>query len=270
MSKTTSVYNEEGKLQMLISYNPSCSCRTYTEFYPDGKVFAKRVFKVVDKGEYIDGEDVTYYHDGSVKQYKLWKNAIPDGRAYVNYENGKLEHEEFYSARYKTGIWKFYDKNGGLIREYQFEDNRNKWDSKKDSYTARYFDKGKLLYTEVFAAGKLAKADKKEIKPAETKKVVAVNKNADILDGKKLFALKCAVCHAFDKDGYGPALGGVARRRSSIWLYKMITDGMKLVEEGDKDALAIYNRYNKKKHPNTDYLSNKQVEAIINYMKKPD
>ena len=37
MAKTTNVYDEEGRLQMQIAYNPACSCRTYTEFYPDGK-----------------------------------------------------------------------------------------------------------------------------------------------------------------------------------------------------------------------------------------
>lgn len=267
MSKTTSVYNEEGKLQMLISYDPSCNCRTYTEYYPDGKIFAKRVFKVVEKGEFIDGEDITYYHDGSIKQYKLWKNAVPEGRAYVNYENGKPEQESFYSDKHKTGTWKYYNKNGELIREQIFSGRKNSWNSKKDDVVIKHYAAGKLLYTEVFEKGKLIKSDKKEVTP-NTKKLV--NPTAALLDGKKLFSLKCAACHAFDKNGYGPSLKNVTGKRSNSWLYKMITNGMKLVEEGDKDAVALYNQYNKKKHINMEYLSDKQVQAIIDYMKKED
>jgi len=266
MSANTSVYNEEGKLQMLISYNPSCSCRTYTEYYPDGKVYARRVFKITDKSEYIDGEDVTLYHDGSIKQYKLWKNAVPDGRAYANYENGKLEYEEFYNDGLKTGTWKYYDKNGALVRERIFEGTRNVWNSKKDDYTSKIYSGGRIAYTEVFSKGRMVKTDRKT--PAAN--AVPARLATDSLSGKKLFAAKCAACHALDKGAYGPALKGVTGKRTNIWLHRMITNGMKLVEEGDKDAVALYEQYQKRKHFAMEQLSYKQVQSIIDYLKNPD
>lgn len=268
MSKSTSVYSEDGKLQMLISYNPSCNCRTYTEYYPDGKVFAKRTFKVVDKkGEFIDGEDVTYFNDGSIKQFKLWKNALPEGRAYTNHDNGKLASEAFYDGKYKVGSWRYFDPNGNLLKEQLYEGKNNAWNSKKDDVITKYYKDGKLHYTEVLKAGKLAATDKKEDKLSSATAAATL---ADVQDGKKLFAMKCAACHAFDKDGYGPSLKDVTKKRSAAWLHRMITNGMKLVEEGDKDALALYNQYNKKKHLNMEYLSKQQVQALIDYLKKPE
>lgn len=268
IAKSTSIYNEEGKLQMIIAYSPSCNCRTYTEYFPDGKVFARRTFKVVDKkGEFIDGEDVTYFHNGSIQHYKLWKNAVPEGRAYSNYENGKLEHEEFYNNKYKTGTWRYFDKNGNLLREQLYDGRNNSWSSKKDDVTTRHYSGGKLLFTEVFKDGKLVKSDKKQ---EQVITIIPAKHNTDLVDGKKLFAMKCAVCHSIDKDGYGPALKDVTKRRNNIWLQQMIRNGMKLVESGDKDAVALYNRYNQKKHLNMEHLTSKQVQAIIDFLKKPD
>lgn len=267
LAKNTSVYNEEGKLQMLISYNPGCECRTYTEFYLDGKTFAKRTFKITEKGEFIDGEDITYYKDGTVKQYKLWKNAFPEGRAYTNYEDGKLKQESFYAGKYKTGTWKFYDKNGALIREQIFPEGKNLWNSKHDDMVVKHYKDGKLLNTENYKKGKLVKSGKKEI-AATTQKLT--HPITTISDGKELFTLACATCHAFDKDGFGPSLKSVTQKRTNDWLHKMITNGMKLVEAGDKDAVALYNQYNKQKHLNREYLTHKQVQAIIDYMKDRD
>jgi antitoxin component YwqK of YwqJK toxin-antitoxin module len=153
---------------MLINYNPSCSCRTYTEYYPDGKVYAKRIFKVTDKAEYIDGDDVTYYYDGSIKQFRFWKNAVPEGRAYSNYENGKTEHEAFYHNKYKSGIWKYYNKKGELVREQIYEPGKTYWNSKAENVTIKYYAAGNLLFTNVYLKGKKVKssqADSADTKP---------------------------------------------------------------------------------------------------------
>ena len=259
MASNTRVYTEDGKLQMLISYDPQCKCRTYTEYYHDGKVYAKRIFKVTEKGEYIDGDDVTYYHDGTIKIYKFWKNSVPDGRAYTKYENGQLEHEEFYTDRYKSGTWKYYNKKGELVKELVYPPGKTLWNSKKENYTVKHYSGGKVVLTEVYVDGK---------KPGgKGKPNVTKSKATAVTDGKSLFALKCAACHAPDKDGLGPALGGVTKRRSNEWLYLMIKNGMQLVEEGDKDAVALYNYWRKRKHPNMEKLTNQQLQALIAYLK---
>lgn len=270
ISRSTSIYNEEGKLQMIISYDAARKSRTYTEFYPDGKVYAKRSFSVVDKGEFIDGEDITYFNDGSIKHYKLWKNALPEGRAYSNHENGKLEHEEYYSGKFKTGTWRYYDKTGGLVKEIQFAEKKNPWNDKNQEAVIRHYQSGKLSHTEVYRQGKIVGSDKKVAPAAITSKKGPFKHDPALLDGAQLFSMKCAVCHSFDKDGYGPSLKGVTTRRKPEWLHQMITDGMKLVEAGDQDAVALYEKYFKAKHLKMDYLTKKQVEAIVAYLATND
>jgi antitoxin component YwqK of YwqJK toxin-antitoxin module len=258
---TTRIYSEEGYLQMIIAYDPVCTCKTYTEYYSDGKVFAKRTFKLTEKGEYIDGEDLTYYHDGSIKIYKFWKNTIPEGRSYTNYENGKLEHEEFYDGKYKTGTWRYYNKKGELIRENIYEPGKTHWNSKKEDVTIKYYVDGKFSYSELYADGKKIQSTKKG------GEALLVGKAPETTDGKQLFALKCSACHAAVKDGFGPALKDVTKKRNNEWLFMMIKNGAKLVEGGDKDAVELYNTWRKMKHPNMEKLSNKQVQAIIDYLK---
>ncbi|MBS1774875.1 MAG: c-type cytochrome [Bacteroidetes bacterium] len=264
ISKTTNVFNEEGKLQMLIVYNPACHCRTYTEFYPDGKVYAKRTFIVTDKGEFIDGEDLTYHPDGSIKIYKLWKNAFPEGRAYSTFENGKTEYEEFYKDKLKVGTWRYFNEAGELTKEKLYDGTHNAWNSKKDSYTLKTYKGGKLNFTETFTAGSLTKSDRKEATIT-----LVHNPVSNISDGKKLFDLKCKACHSMDKDGYGPALKDVALRRTNSWLFQMIVDGNKLLASGDKEAVLLFEKYGGKKHLSNENLTKQQVQSIIDYLKKP-
>jgi mono/diheme cytochrome c family protein len=117
-----------------------------------------------------------------------------------------------------------------------------------------------LLFYEVYEAGKKVKTTE----PNTPEKKVAL----PVTDGKALFQLKCAACHSADKDGYGPALKGVTKKRNNVWLHLMIRDGMELVRRGDKDALAIYNQWQQKKHPKMDKLTNEQVQVLIDYLRK--
>ncbi len=253
---STKVYSEDGKLQMLIHYNPGCSCRTYTEYYSDGSLFATRRFKLEGNKEYIDGEDISYYPDGQIKQYKLWKNAIPAGKAYELYSNGKVKKEEWYDNKFKSGTWRTFDEKGNLIKEQIYVPGKTAWNSKKEFVTINYYSDGKKVHSEVYEAGKKVKSTEVVSKPAITQE-----------DGKSLFMLRCASCHSADKDGYGPALKGVVKRRSQRWLYSMIEDGMKLVESGDKTAVTLYEKWAKRKHPVNTRLSSAQIEAIIRYLR---
>jgi mono/diheme cytochrome c family protein len=259
-NKTTRIYFESGELQMLIYYDAGCQCKTYSEYYMDGKVFAKRTFKVTDRSEYVDGEEVSYYNDGVIKTYKMWKEAIPVGRAYANYENGKLEHEEFYDDRYRSGTWKYYNKKGELVKEQVYEPHKTLWNSKKLTVTNKYYSGNKIAYTETLSSGRGGQTVVND-KAAFYKKTLS-----DSLSGKTLYELRCSACHKPDKDGYGPALAGITKKRSEKWLETWIKDGYRMVEAGDEEAIKLYKKKAFKHLPN-DRLSAKQIKAIIEYVK---
>ena len=71
----------------------------------------------------------------------------------------------------------------------------------------------------------------------------------DAKNGEKLFKANCAACHALDKQLVGPALGGIVdkvKKESNLdtdWLHKWIKDNEALRKSGDKDAIAIFEKF---------------------------
>ena len=258
---TTKIYNEEGKVQMLIYYNPACKCKEYSEFYSDGKLYAKRRFRVEDNKEIVDGEDITYFHDGSIKIYKQWKDALPIGRFYFNSDKDKLEHEEFYDGKYKTGTWRYYDGFGRIIREQVYEPNQTLWNSKRDNAVYKYYLNGNLSRTEKVTNGGKKIGGKKVNTTARAGPIISTH------DGKKLYELKCRACHAFDKDGYGPGVINFKKGRSNAWLVKWVKDAQQLIDAGDKEAIALYKRWQNKKHSPQDKLNTEQIQSILKFLK---
>lgn len=92
--------------------------------------------------------------------------------------------------------------------------------------------------------------------------------SAEAAEGEKLFKANCASCHAMDIKQVGPALQGVHTKRSDEWLLKWIKNNEKLRASGDKDAIAIFNEYNKVAMNNFENLSDVQITAIITYFKE--
>jgi mono/diheme cytochrome c family protein len=83
--------------------------------------------------------------------------------------------------------------------------------------------------------------------------------------GKKLYNQQCAACHKLDKKLVGPALGDVTQRREQEWLIKWIRNNAELRASGDKDAIAIYEEYNKSAMPAYPQFSDEDIKAILAY-----
>ena len=87
-------------------------------------------------------------------------------------------------------------------------------------------------------------------------------------DGKSLFSQNCASCHAVNKKLTGPALAGVEDR----WpdkknLYAWIKNNAAFLKTGDAYANKLYNEYNKTAMNLFPTLTDKDIDAILGYIK---
>lgn len=87
----------------------------------------------------------------------------------------------------------------------------------------------------------------------------------DAANGKKLFQANCAACHKLDKKLVGPALKGVTEKRENKWLKAWIKNSAELIKSGDKDAIAIFEEFNKMPMMAYPQLSDKDIDDILAY-----
>ncbi len=83
--------------------------------------------------------------------------------------------------------------------------------------------------------------------------------------GKGLFQTHCAACHKLEGKLVGPGLGNVSDKRSKEWLHAWIKDNAALRSTGDKDAIAIFEEYNKIPMTAFPQLSEEDIDAILAY-----
>lgn len=90
----------------------------------------------------------------------------------------------------------------------------------------------------------------------------------DAAAGEALFKSNCGACHALDKRVLGPALAGVNEKQSKEWLHKWIKNSTALIASGDKDAVAIFEEYNKTVMPSFAQFSDSDIDNILAYIKE--
>lgn len=86
-------------------------------------------------------------------------------------------------------------------------------------------------------------------------------------EGKAIFASRCAACHNVNKTLTGPALAGVHERRSIDWIVKFVKSSQSLVRAGDKDAVALFEKFNKIPMPDHSDLSDDNIKSIVEFIK---
>ena len=91
-----------------------------------------------------------------------------------------------------------------------------------------------------------------------------VNQNVMAQDGEALYKANCASCHkTTSKRLVGPGLEGINEKRSEEWLINWIKDPMKMVNAGDKEAVAIFEEYNQIPMTAFGFLSDAEIKAIL-------
>ncbi|WP_246850044.1 c-type cytochrome [Rufibacter roseolus] len=92
--------------------------------------------------------------------------------------------------------------------------------------------------------------------------------DAGVIDnGMTLFKNNCVQCHSVGEDVVvGPGLRDVHKRRSEAWLLKWIKNSSALIQSGDKDAVAVFNKFAKQQMPSFAF-SDEEIGSIIAYIK---
>ena len=88
---------------------------------------------------------------------------------------------------------------------------------------------------------------------------------ADVQAGKKLFNANCAACHKLNKKAVGPALKGVSAKYEREWLYSWIKNSVAMIKDGDPQAVAVWEEYNKVAMNAFPLLSNADIDNILAY-----
>ncbi|MDG1888819.1 MAG: c-type cytochrome [Flavobacteriaceae bacterium] len=94
---------------------------------------------------------------------------------------------------------------------------------------------------------------------------LSISQDADVQAGKNLFNANCAACHKLNKKAVGPALSGVTEKYDKDWLYSWIRNGSQMIKDGDAQAVAVWEEYNRSVMTNYPQFSDEQIDNILAY-----
>lgn len=86
-------------------------------------------------------------------------------------------------------------------------------------------------------------------------------------DAGQYYEMKCTSCHTIGGgDDVGPDLKGVNSRRDEKWLIKFIQESQTMINDGDPDAVQLFEKYKRKKMPDQE-LSDVEVQTLLAFIK---
>ena len=88
--------------------------------------------------------------------------------------------------------------------------------------------------------------------------------------GEEIFNASCKACHtATDIKGVGPGLGNIDDKRTDEWIAEWVKNSTEMIASGDKDAVAIFEEYNKMPMPPFAQMSDEEIQSIVDFLDVP-
>jgi len=85
-------------------------------------------------------------------------------------------------------------------------------------------------------------------------------------DGQTIFEKKCKACHTIGGgDTKGPDLKLVAKEKPSKWIKSFVKSSKQMIKGGDKDAIAVYEKFNKSEMPDFN-LDEQSMNDLMLYL----
>lgn len=92
----------------------------FTEYYPGRKAIK---FKgPIDKNEDRDGRWFFYDQNGREQSMTEYSHGKKNGFMFVRYESGNMRYTGEYNMDKESGIWRFYDENGQITLEKNYDE----------------------------------------------------------------------------------------------------------------------------------------------------
>ena len=85
--------------------------------------------------------------------------------------------------------------------------------------------------------------------------------------GRNIFKTRCAACHKIGSVFTGPDLTDVDKRRSVDWIIHFVQSSQTVIKKGDKDATALFAKFNKIQMPDHPDLKEADIKNIVEYIK---
>lgn len=96
--------------------------------------------------------------------------------------------------------------------------------------------------------------------------ILCLPRAAEAFDAGAYYEKNCSSCHTIGGgDDVGPDLKGVTERRKKEWLIRFIQSSQSVIQSGDPDATALFNKFKQKKMPDQE-LSPEEVGLILDYI----
>jgi mono/diheme cytochrome c family protein len=92
-------------------------------------------------------------------------------------------------------------------------------------------------------------------------------KASPVEEGRTLFMTRCAGCHNVNRKLTGPPLAGVDQRRSIDWIIAFVHSSRTMIDGGDKDAVALFEKYGRTSMPDHTDLTKDNILQIVEYIK---
>lgn len=85
--------------------------------------------------------------------------------------------------------------------------------------------------------------------------------------GEEVYNKMCMSCHSLtDEVLMGPGLAGLSDRRTEAWILSWVKDSQGFIKSGDKDAVAIFKKFNEVPMPGFPQLSDDEIKALIAFV----
>lgn len=97
---------------------PSKDREKYTEIYDNGQI---KIQGWERDGKRV-GPWVSFYENGIRWSESEYRDGMREGKSVTYYPNGAMRYRGAYVADEKAGIWIFYDEEGKVIREENFNE----------------------------------------------------------------------------------------------------------------------------------------------------